>query len=67
MKGEFIAGCALGILIGFGGSLALLNLMPESLVVRGNKALRQCEQHLPRDWHCEITAMPEQGGAPWVR
>ena len=46
---------AIGIVIG----LAIFNYFPSPLLKSAKTAIEECENTLPRNKHCTITAIPE--------
>ncbi len=46
---------AIGIVIG----LVIFNYFPETLLKSARTAIEECENTLPRNQHCIITAIPE--------
>lgn len=53
MKRDILTGMVIGVAI-FG---TILIVTPGSLVHDVNKVLDECQQHLPRDQHCVLTAV----------
>jgi hypothetical protein len=47
-----------GIMLGFSFTLIILNL-PFTDHYKARQAIKQCEQTLPRNQHCMITAIPK--------
>ena len=55
--GSFIAGIGIGLIAAW-----VLLAMPDSKISRYDIAIDECQQSLPRDQVCKITAVPVEKG-----
>lgn len=49
-----------GIIIGIMFTVVLYEFLPASTKVKADSVIELCEQNLPRNQHCVLTAIPEE-------
>lgn len=54
----FFLGLAIGAFLAFWVTVIVINI-PDSKLYKYHEALRVCEQDLPRNQHCIISAIPD--------